>query len=186
VQLALGAVADGRLEHVDDLWLLDADEARRLDGGWNVPAELIEDRVRERERLAALDPPPVVHRFDDPATWSHDALPGDRWSGLPLTAGVVRGRAWVLQEPAARLPDGFERDTTVLVARSIDAGWITTLALVGAAVVETGGDLSHGSILVREIGLPAVTNVRGITRAVADGDELDVDAGTGTVRRVDV
>jgi pyruvate,water dikinase len=112
-------------------------------------------------------------------------VPGDRWSGLPLTTGVVRGAAWVLREPAARLPDGFTRDTTVLVARSIDAGWITTLALVGAAVVETGGDLSHGSILVREIGLPAVTNVRGITRSVADGDHLEVDAATGTVRRID-
>ena len=74
---------------------------------------------------------------------------------------------------------------TVLVARSIDAGWATTLGLVAAAVVETGGDLSHGSILVRELGLPAVTNVRGVRRAVAEGDTLEVRADAGVVQRLD-
>jgi pyruvate,water dikinase len=184
VQLATDAVDDGRLPAVDDLWLLDVDEVRRLDDGWSITQEDAANRRRERDRLASLDPPSVVHRFDDPVTWSHDDRTGDRWRGLPLTAGVVRGAAWVLREPAERAPEGLDPRSTVLVARSIDAGWITTLASAGAVVIETGGDLSHGSILVREIGLPAVTNVRGITRAIRDGDLIEVDAGTGSVRRV--
>jgi pyruvate,water dikinase len=69
----------------------------------------------------------------------------------------------------------------VLVARSIDAGWIPTFALVAAVAVETGGDLSHGSILLRERGVPAVTNVAGVTRRIRTGDEVEVRAGSGTV-----
>ena len=102
--------------------------------------------------------------------------------GLPLTVGRVTGSAWVLDEPGTALPAGFDRRTTVLVARSIDAGWITTLESVAAVVVEIGGDLSHGSILVRELGLPAVTNVAGATRRLTTGQEITVDAGAGTVR----
>jgi pyruvate,water dikinase len=79
------------------------------------------------------------------------------------------------------LPPGFDPAGTVLVARSVDAGWIPTFALVAAVVVETGGDLSHGSILLRERGVPAVTNVRGVTRALATGDPVEVRAGAGVV-----
>ena len=49
------------------------------------------------------------------------------------------------------------------MARSVDAGWIPTFGLVAGVVVETGGDLSHGSIILREIGLPAITNAHHAT-----------------------
>jgi pyruvate,water dikinase len=185
VRLAGEAVRDGRLPSVEHLWLLDVDEARRLDGGWRPDEAFWAARLAEVERLARLDPPPVVHRFDDPAGWSGAPAPdGDRFHGLPLTDGVVRGRAWVLREPSLVLPDGFTPQSTVLVARSVDAGWIPTFALVAGVVVETGGDLSHGSILLRERGVPAVTNVRGVTRALATGEPVELRAGAGVVERL--
>jgi pyruvate,water dikinase len=52
--------------------------------------------------------------------------------------------------------------------------------------LETGGDLSHGSIILREIGLPAITNVRGATRQIAMGEKLVVQAGVGVVERADL
>lgn len=88
-----------------------------------------------------------------------------------------------MQEPAATLPDGFVAQTTILVARSVDAGWIATFGLVAGVVVETGGDLSHGSIILREIGLPAITNVAGATRALATGDPITLSAQSGFVAR---
>ena len=51
-------------------------------------------------------------------------------------------------------------------------------------VVETGGDLSHGSIILREIDLPAITNVRGVTKVIQTGDELGLRAGLGMVERI--
>lgn len=182
VQLAQTAVSDGRLPSVDHLWDLTAEEARRLDQQWRPDDAFWQHRQRERERLAALQPPPVVHRFDDPDDWSHDAVPADRrLRGLSLTDGLVEGRAWVLNEPSRTLPEGFEPASTILVARSVDAGWLTTFTQVAGVVVETGGDLSHGSILLRERGLPSVTNVRGATRAIATGDTLTLQAGSGSV-----
>ena len=185
VGLAGRAVDAGRLRSVDDLWMLTADEVRRLDGDWSPDAEFWNERRARRDELDGLDVPHVVRRFDDPADWNdegaaaHDGV----WRGLSLTTGRVSGRAWVLDEPAGRPPDGFDPASTILVARSIDAGWISTIADVAAVVVEIGGDLSHGSILVRELGVPAVTNASGVTRQITTGDELNVDAGAGTIRR---
>lgn len=183
LRLAANAAADGRLPSADHLWLLDAEEARRLDAGWRPDAGFWEARLAERARLDDLDPPQVVRRFDDPASWSHHDPAGDLLRGLSLTEGVVSGRAWVLPEPSVELPDGFEPATTVLVARSVDAGWIPTFGLVAAVVVEIGGDLSHGSILLRERGVPALTNVPGVTRMVETGELLEVRAGAGVVER---
>jgi pyruvate,water dikinase len=182
VALAEGAVAAGALPSVDHLWLLRVDEAERLDTGWMPSSAFWDARRAELAALAALDPPALVHRDDDPAEWEPEATPGaHRLQGLGLTAGTVRGRAWVLAEPATQLPDGFDPATTVLVARSVDAGWIPTFALVAAVAVETGGDLSHGSILLREWGIPAATNVRGATRLVRTGDPVELRAGPGVL-----
>lgn len=186
VSLGEDAVAAGQLADVDDLWLLSADEVRQLDSGWSPDATFWTERRRLRAELDQLDVPHVVRRFDDPADWhaDGDARAADGvWRGLALTTGQVSGRAWVLDEPETRLPDGFDAASTILVARSIDAGWISTIGDVAAVVVEIGGDLSHGSILVRELGVPAVTNVSGATRQIATGDQLTVDAGAGTIRR---
>ncbi len=184
VALAERAVERGTFSSVEDLWLLTGDEVRRLDTGWAPDDDFWKERRALRSELDELDVPHVVRRFDDPANWRHDdGADTGVWRGLALTTGRVSGRAWVLDEPSSELPAGFDAATTVLVARSIDAGWISTLSNVAAAVVEIGGDLSHGSILVRELGLPAVTNVSGATRQIATGDRLTVDAGAGTIRR---
>lgn len=182
VHLAHQAVRAGALPSVDHLWDLTAEEVRRLDAGWRPDGEFWQDRRSGLEALALLDPPPVVHRFDDPTDWSPEQVQrGERLTGLSLTEGVVRGRVWVLREPSIDLPDGFEPATTVLVARSVDAGWLSTFALVAGVIVETGGDLSHGSILLRERGVPAITNTRGATRALTTGDLVELRAGAGVV-----
>ena len=70
------------------------------------------------------------------------------------------------------------------MARSVDAGWIPTFTQVAGVVVEIGGDLSHGSIILREIGLPAITNVRDITKVIHSGDTLLLRADSGVVERI--
>ncbi len=182
------AVARGALPARDALWMLSIDEAVRLDDGWAPDDAFWTARAAEQEALAAYRMPDLLHRFDDVeryradarASDAHDAPRPARLRGLPLTPGTVTGHAWVLAEPATTLPDGFTPADTILVARSVDAGWMPTFALVAGVVVETGGDLSHGSIILREIGLPAMTNVHGAARAVRTGDRLHLRAGEGT------
>ncbi|MEM8707181.1 MAG: PEP-utilizing enzyme [Actinomycetota bacterium] len=185
LRLADGLAEDGRLRTADDIWLLTADEARRLDDGWRPDPGFWTTREAERAHLAELVVPTTVDAAVDPDNWA--ALTGDVDGvivGMGLTAGTVTGRAWVLDEPAATPPD-TGGEPIVLVARSIDAGWISTMAAADAVVAEIGGDLSHGSILIREIGVPAVTNARGATRAFATGDRVSVDAATGRVSAPD-
>jgi pyruvate,water dikinase len=72
----------------------------------------------------------------------------------------------------------------ILVAASTDPAWTPLFLRAGALVMEAGGYLSHGAIVAREFGIPAIVNVQGIMRQVATGDVLEVDASRGTVRRL--
>ncbi len=168
----------------DDVWFLDTDEVRRLDDGWRPDPGLLAHRRAEHERRRSNPIPELVRRFEPDPTAEVDGDGRTEFSGIGLVAAEVDGVAWVLDEPAHQLPDGFERATTVLVAPSVDPGWFSTFSLVSGVAIEIGGDLSHGSIVLRELGLPAVTNLRGLTASVTTGDRLRIDGRRGTVRVV--
>ena len=90
----------------------------------------------------------------------------------------MTGRARVILSPqeATTLQAG-----DILVTRSTDPGWTPVFALISGVVLEIGGQLSHGAIVAREYGLPAVVNVAGATRRIVDGETITVDGGAGTV-----
>jgi pyruvate,water dikinase len=177
--LARAAAADGRLPEPAAVWDLSVDEAAALDGGWVLTPQALAARRAEIAALAAEPVPDLVRRFDPPAPAARAGT--GPLAGIGLTAGRAEGRAWVLQEPDTRPPAGFRPEATVLVARAIDPGWVPVFALVAGVVVETGGDLSHGSIVLRELGIPAVTNVAGATARIRTGDRVRVLAGAGRV-----
>lgn len=187
LRLASRAVAEGRLPNVEALWNLDVEEVRRLDDGWIPDTAFFTDRAAEEARFAEYDFPDVFRRNDDFEEFRlviETAADSPRLTGVSLTAGKVSGRAWVLTEPETDHPASLAgEEPIVLIARSVDAGWIPTFAGVAGVVVETGGDLSHGSIILREIGLPAITNVRGATRRLVTGDLVTLLAGEGAVER---
>jgi pyruvate,water dikinase len=159
---------------------LRVDEVRRLETGWLPGSGFWHDRYKEIERLAAINPPDMIRRFQSLSETTSPKHNG-ALHGIPLTRGEITGRAWVLHEPAYALPEGFDRRSTILVARSIDVGWVGTFGLVAGVAVETGGHLSHGSIVLREIGLPAVTNAAGATNLIVTGDQITLNAERGVV-----
>ncbi|HXK10758.1 MAG TPA: PEP-utilizing enzyme [Vicinamibacteria bacterium] len=180
-------VGAGVLPAAEAVWSLEVSEALRIDAGFRPDATFWRLRREEEASLREYDLPDLFHRFDD--LEAHRRRPEGqmapvRLRGIPLTAGVLEGRAWVLAGPSVDRPPGLRREGTILVARAADAGWIPTFALVAGVVVETGGDLSHGSIVLREMGLPAVTNVAGATRAFKTGDGVRLRADEGTVERL--
>lgn len=181
------AVEQGVLPEVEALWLLRLDEVRQLDTGWCPPQSFWQARRQEVEALAGYHLPDLLHRWDDLEQFRElppDSVRHNRYAGISLTRGEAHGKAWVLREPSARLPEGFKPEETILIARSVDAGWVATFAQVAGVAVETGGDLSHGSIILREIGLPAITNARGITRAIRTGDAVRLIASQGTLEHL--
>jgi pyruvate,water dikinase len=102
------------------------------------------------------------------------------WSGMAVSPGAAVGPARVVRNPgdAAHLLPG-----DVLCAPSTDPGWTPLFLRASAIVIETGGYLSHGSIVAREYGIPAVANVPGILDAVRNGERLKVDGSRGWVAR---
>ena len=81
-------------------------------------------------------------------------------------------------------PDEFEKsvDDTILVMPSTDPAWLPLLRLASGLIVEMGGLLSHGSVIAREYGLPAVANIPDATKRFQTGDRVLVDGSTGVVQ----
>ncbi len=181
LELANDAVADGRLSEADAVWDLTIEELISLDrGGVMSAGELAERRQLIAER-AEMRLPDLVRRFDDLAvlTGLRDANNESSFTGVSLTSGTVTGVALRAGEPPTGLPEGFNKETTILVARSVDAGWVPSFSQVAGVAVEIGGDLSHGSIILRELGIPAITNIGAIGSSINTGDAVVLDAGAG-------
>ena len=98
--------------------------------------------------------------------------------GLPSSPGRVMGIARVLYSPqeGARLQPG-----EILVAPSTDPGWTPLFLLASGLVMETGGYLSHGAIVAREYGIPAVLNIPLATQRIPDGSSILLDGAQGVV-----
>jgi rifampicin phosphotransferase len=100
--------------------------------------------------------------------------------GTGACPGIVRGPVRVVRDPrGVELVSG-----TILVALQTDPGWIMLFPAASGLLVERGSLLSHSAIVARELGLPAVVGIPGLTTWLKDGDLVEFDGGTGQVRRL--
>lgn len=141
----------------------------------------IEARKKRRRLALSLSVPPVIFSDDLEAIGRAPvaAADGERVQGVPLSAGTAEGPAWVLDELHPGNPPG---QGYILVCPSTDPSWVPLFAHAGALVMETGGVLSHGAIVAREYGLPAVAGIPDAVRRFRTGQRLRVDGGKGTVQ----
>jgi phosphohistidine swiveling domain-containing protein len=140
------------------------------------PPEVVPGRAVERlEREVATSTPPTPA----PASAEPERGDGRVLRGIAASGGVATGRARVartLEEGAALQPG------EVLVAPFTDPGWTPLFAVATAVVTDLGGVLSHGAIVAREYGIPAVVNTRHATALIRTGQTVTVDGNAGTVR----
>jgi len=101
----------------------------------------------------------------------------DRLTGTPASAGTATGKARVILDPVGAHVEPGE----ILVAPSTDPGWTPLFMTAGALVMEMGGVISHGAVVAREYGIPAVVGVADATTQLRDGLVVTVDGATGTV-----
>jgi len=183
--LALGRTLAERgvLERPEDVFFLYADELREAVAAPTTPAAKVAARQAELAADAEIDPPETVTTDGwnapprQPAPSRETGL--DFLTGVGGSAGIVRGRARIVHDPAL---DGHRLTREdVLVVPFTDIGWTPVLAEAGAIVAETGGQLSHTSIIAREFGVPAVVSVRDATRLIREGQTVTVDGTAGRV-----
>jgi rifampicin phosphotransferase len=186
--------AAGLLDDPRDILYLEVDETLSFVEGRATTTDLRGlAAVRKAEFLAfeRMEPPDDRFETRGMAYHAHDfkrtaarTEAGEEWGdarrGLGCCPGVVRGRVKVVTDPrTAHLPE-----RSILVAEHTDPGWIMIFPSASALIVERGSLLSHAAIVARELGIPAVVSVPGVTRWLADGDEVEVDGTSGTVRKL--
>ena len=174
----------GHLEDPNAIFHLAAiDLAAYLVGHWDGRGAeaLTSDRTAQREAWQRLHPPDVIVEGDgvEPiAPVEPESAPTGGWKGIPVSAGQVERIARVVRHPREGQVLGHGE---ILVTPSTDPGWTPLFLRAGALVMETGGYLSHGAIVAREFGIPAVVNIPGVLDRVHDGDTLLVDGNRGIV-----
>lgn len=182
-------VANNGLAAADDVFHLVPPELLAALAG-RLKGEALRHRVADRQKLCAewqANPAPEVIHEGAAAPLSASLAPaesgagGDAWRGTAVGAGCAAGTARTLHRPedGDRLVAG-----DILVAPSTDPAWTPLFLKAGGLVMETGGYLSHGAIVAREFGIPAVVNLPGILAALPDDAHLEVDGWRGTVRRI--
>ncbi len=179
--LAIGRrlVQQGTVEREGDVFMLTLPEVEGLLlGRLQLDARaVVARRGEEMERWRRQAPPPVLGPDGEPLVV---AVPseGRVLRGRPASAGVATGPARILYG----LHQAHEmRPGDILVAPATDPAWTVLFPLARALVTELGGVLSHGAILARELGIPAVVNVEGATRVIRSGQVVTVDGTQGLV-----
>jgi len=176
----------GQLAHPDDVFFLTLDELRQALAADSVAWLELARRRRQahaelcaEQRLAPALAYPEFLRGDEPIL---AAQPDEKATlrGRPVSPGIGRGPARVIHSPG-----DFDklRPGDILVTTSPDPGWTPVFGIIAGLVMERGGQLSHGAVVAREYGLPAVAGLVGITGFLRDGEPLLVDGRTGIVQR---
>jgi phosphohistidine swiveling domain-containing protein len=171
----------GQVAVADDVFFLDLREVRAALGGVDQRAlvrgrrETYAQEMRRR-RIPRL----LLSDGTEPEAASEPAADG-ALRGTPASAGTVTAAARVVLDPAgAHLEPG-----EVLVAPSTDPGWTPLFLTAGGLVMEMGGANSHGAVVAREYGIPAVVGVPDATSRIATGQRVHVDGASGVVVPVD-
>ena len=169
---------DNRYELDGDIFYLVPDELEQLIAGDDF-SDTIATRRAERELMLQIELPDVI--FSDAlaeigAPVSTEGA--ETYTGVGVSAGVAQGKACVLLAPTDVHPS--DRDY-ILVCPSTDPAWTPLFLHAAGLVMERGGILSHGAVVAREYGVPAVANIPNATRLIADGQMLQVDGNHGRV-----
>jgi len=141
----------------------------------------IASRRGEYEKNKLVTPPKVVIGKFNPDNYTPDAIDTDaeQLTGLAVSSGMITGKARVILKADTNeqvLPG------EILVAPFTDPGWTPYFISAAAIVMDMGGMLSHGSIIAREYGIPAVVNVGSATKIIKTGQTIQVDANRGVVK----
>jgi pyruvate,water dikinase len=181
----------GVLDHPRDVFYLEVNEVLGFVDGTATCTDLrgiAALRKAEFDRFRQGEPP--ADRFETHGVVNHghtyqssapsEQTSGDQMQGLGCCPGVIRGRVRVITDPrGARLNQG-----EILVAERTDPGWIMLFPAAAGLLVERGSLLSHSAIVAREMGIPAIVSIRGVTKWLKDGDWVELDGGKGVVARV--
>ena len=167
------------LREKEDIFYLTFAELRDVVRTNHVDDQLIHQRKDAFRSYQALTPPRVLTSDGEVITGAYrrDDVPAGALVGLPVSAGIVEGRARVILDMA----DADLEAGDILITAYTDPSWSPLFVTIKGLVTQVGGLMTHGAVIAREYGLPAVVGVEHATRLIRDGQRIRVNGTDGYV-----
>lgn len=183
----------GTLDHHRDIFWLTIEEVFGVYNG-TLPAfnlrSLVEVRKKEYDKFAEETDPRIMTRGavywnnpfikEEDLSQVSDSLDWDL-KGLPCCPGIIEGVVKVIINPG----DNLELNGEILVTARTDPGWVPLYPSISGLLVERGSLLSHSAIVAREMGIPAIVSIPGLTKKLKTGMRVRIDAKAGTIKILD-
>ncbi|GIN39277.1 phosphoenolpyruvate synthase [Heyndrickxia oleronia] len=172
-------VQAGIIHEKEDIYYLTFEELTEIVRTNKLDYEIINKRKDEYKLYEKLTPPRVITSDGEIITgkYKRDNLPAEAIVGLPVSSGVIEGRARVI----LNMEDANIEDGDRLVTAFTDPSWTPLFVSIKGLVTEVGGLMTHGAVIAREYGLPAVVGVENATKLIKDGQKIRVHGTEGYI-----
>jgi len=172
-------VQAGVIHQKEDVYFLTVDELREVVRTHEPDYGIIDQRKHEYKYFERLSPPRVMTSDGEIVTgkYNTESLPAGAIPGLAVSSGVVEGRARVI----LKMEDADLEEGDILVTAFTDPSWTPLFVSIKALVTEVGGLMTHGAVVAREYGLPAVVAMDNATKRIKDGQRIRVNGTDGYV-----
>ncbi|MFF2154936.1 phosphoenolpyruvate synthase [Paenibacillus chitinolyticus] len=172
-------VQAGVIRDKEDIYYLTFEELHEVVRTNKMNDSIIGKRKDEYRLYEKLTPPRVITSDGEIITgeYERENLPAGAIVGLPVSSGVIEGRARVI----LNMEDANLEDGDILVTSFTDPGWTPLFVSIKGLVTEVGGLMTHGAVIAREYGLPAVVGVDNATKLIKDGQRIRVHGTEGYI-----
>ncbi len=163
-----------------DIYYLTFDELREVIQTKKLDYQIINQRRDEYHLYEKLTPPRVMTSDGEiiVGKYKREDLPADAIAGLPVSTGTIEGRARVIVD----LEDAHLEEGDILITTFTDPSWTPLFVSIKGLVTEVGGLMTHGAVIAREYGLPAVVGVENATKQIKDGQRILVNGTEGYIQ----
>ncbi|HJT57434.1 MAG TPA: phosphoenolpyruvate synthase, partial [Ktedonobacteraceae bacterium] len=167
------------LHEKEDIYYLTFEELREVVRTKKLDYQIISQRKDEYKFYEKLTPPRVITSDGEiiAGAYKREHLPAEALVGLPVSSGVIEGRARVI----LNMEDANLEEGDIVVTSFTDPSWTPLFVSIKGLVTEVGGLMTHGAVIAREYGLPAVVGVENATKLIKDGQRIRVNGTDGYV-----
>ncbi|WP_145945410.1 phosphoenolpyruvate synthase [Paenibacillus sp. Y412MC10] len=172
-------VQAGVIHDIEDIYYLTFEELHEA-----VRTNMLDDRIISKRKdeykvYEKLSPPRVITSDGEMfrGSYKRGDLPADAILGLPVSSGVIEGRARVI----LNMEDAALEEGDILVTAFTDPSWTPLFVSIKGLITEVGGLMTHGAVIAREYGLPAVVGVDHATKLIKDGQRIRVNGTEGYI-----
>ncbi|ETT81273.1 phosphoenolpyruvate synthase [Bacillus cereus] len=172
-------VQNNVLDEIEDIYYLTFEELHEVVRTNKLDYKIIHKQKNAYKLYEKLTPPRVITSDGEIITgkYKRENLPAEAIVGLPVSSGVVEGRARVI----LNMEDANLEDGDILVTAFTDPGWTPLFVSIKGLVTEVGGLMTHGAVIAREYGLPAVVGVENATKLIKGGQRIRVHGTEGYI-----